>query len=596
MAGLIAAELAALLVVKGLYPDGGHDYYTHYFYYFEAVIENHGLWPNNVWYHYYYDKGAGLYFLGILLTDPLAPQLVTFTFFTAAASALYLTLRKTAPGTLWALIGLIQFISIYIYTPGSALIYSVNGGWGEFEKTHEIIAALVIATFWMTVETLSSAGKERRLWLIGASAAIISAVIVNITIGAFFGGLFALLALFYVILRRFEQLATCIVLGTAAALPLIATLILNQITTGLAEDQGILLFWRFANIGKLAQWGALPLVVELVRDRQAMVSGSFPFMSRDSIVFLIRSSRLDIVWPMFVGGVVVTMPSLLRRRWNETILTPLAVLVAVVLTFAIIALAEGRFQQVSFYRYASFSTALAIVGGIIAWNLANPGDLCSKVARSRALAVVAMIVCAFAYAHPPAMLRVTVNAMQFAIGAHSIDTAYQRENSLPPSAIYSGARGAYVAIGPGVPIWALFNHAYCMLPRCLIEEYPGFILAHDWYHVMYGTPQQAKVALQAASQNYFLFTREDSISDPLPLSPLFTPDNIASYLGIRWTDGTTTLLTWLGPDVKPLSAAWVAAYRSAVKQSKIAYPYEEMKNILTHVDAKSRPSDLVAPR
>ncbi|HEY1745988.1 MAG TPA: hypothetical protein VGG11_04385, partial [Xanthobacteraceae bacterium] len=183
MAGLIAAELAALLVVKGLYPDGGHDYYTHYFYYFEAVIENHGLWPNNVWYHYYYDKGAGLYFLGILLTDPLAPQLVTFTFFTAAASALYLTLRKIAPGTLWALIGLIQFISIYIYTPGSALIYSVNGGWGEFEKTHEIIAALVIAAFWMAIETLSSIGEHRRLWLIATSTTIISAVLVNVTMG-----------------------------------------------------------------------------------------------------------------------------------------------------------------------------------------------------------------------------------------------------------------------------------------------------------------------------------------------------------------------------------------------------------------------------
>ena len=170
MAALIAAELAALLVIKGLYPDGGHDYYTHYFYYFEAVIRNHGLWPNNVWYHYYYDKGAGLYFRGMLLTDPLAPQLVTFTFFVAATSALYLTLRRIAAGTLWPFVGVALFIGIYIYTPGLAFIYQANGGWGEFEKTHELTAALVIAAFWMTAEMLSLAkGKAQRLWLIGTA-------------------------------------------------------------------------------------------------------------------------------------------------------------------------------------------------------------------------------------------------------------------------------------------------------------------------------------------------------------------------------------------------------------------------------------------
>jgi hypothetical protein len=59
---LTACCLAAaivLLAVKGLYPAGGHDYYTHYFYYYQSVIERQGL-PNEVWYHYYYSKGAGL--------------------------------------------------------------------------------------------------------------------------------------------------------------------------------------------------------------------------------------------------------------------------------------------------------------------------------------------------------------------------------------------------------------------------------------------------------------------------------------------------------------------------------------------------------
>jgi hypothetical protein len=41
--------ISMLLLVKGLYPGGGHDYFTHYFYYSQTVIERGGLWPNDVW-------------------------------------------------------------------------------------------------------------------------------------------------------------------------------------------------------------------------------------------------------------------------------------------------------------------------------------------------------------------------------------------------------------------------------------------------------------------------------------------------------------------------------------------------------------------
>ena len=56
---LVGMSLIWLLMVRGLYPGGGGDYFTHYFYYYLDVIQNHGLVPNDVWYHYYYSKGAG---------------------------------------------------------------------------------------------------------------------------------------------------------------------------------------------------------------------------------------------------------------------------------------------------------------------------------------------------------------------------------------------------------------------------------------------------------------------------------------------------------------------------------------------------------
>ena len=68
-----------MLLRRGLFPGGSGDYYTHYFYYYLEVLKNHGLAPNDVWYHYYYSKGSGLVFLGMLLTDPEAPRAHDFS-------------------------------------------------------------------------------------------------------------------------------------------------------------------------------------------------------------------------------------------------------------------------------------------------------------------------------------------------------------------------------------------------------------------------------------------------------------------------------------------------------------------------------------
>src|ERR1700722_9788715 len=270
--GLVAIAIIVLLLVKGLYPGGGPDYFTHYFYYLQTVVERGGLWPNDVWYHYYYDKGAGLFFLGILLTDLLAPQLVTFTFLAAAGLALFLLLRRIAPDTLWPLAGTVLFLFVYIYTPGAALLYSMNGGWGDFEKLHEINAALVIGIVWMTLEALTSTDRSRTLWSIAAASAIVCAVLVNITIAIYLGGFLALLALCCAVSRRVASTLVCLSLGALAGLVLFALLILNQLTTGLANDQGILLFWNFANIERLARWGALPFVMVLYQGFQQMVA------------------------------------------------------------------------------------------------------------------------------------------------------------------------------------------------------------------------------------------------------------------------------------------------------------------------------------
>jgi hypothetical protein len=591
---LAAVALIALLLVKGLYPGGGHDYFTHYFYYLQTVIEHGGLWPNDVWYHYYYDKGAGLFFLGILLSDLLAPQLVTFTFMAAAALALFLLLRRIAPDTLWPLAGTVLFLFVFIYTPGAALLYSMNGGWGDFEKLHEINAALVLAIVWLTLEALTRTDRTQMMWSTAAGSAIVCAVLVNITIAVYLGGFFALLALCCAVSRRIGSMLVCLGLGAVAGFVLIVLLILNQATTGLANDQAILFFWNFTDIEKLARWGALPFVIVLYHDFQQMVAATPPF-SIHTIIFLLESLRLDLVVPMVIGGTIVGALAIICRRWNRNVETATMVLASAVLAFFAVAILAGRHQQVSFYRYASFATALTIACGVLSWSFPGGDGRLARFARSRAVAVLVLFLCLIVDLYPVPMFGALNRALSFVSGRYSIDAAYGTQYGPPPllawSAIYPGARGAYEAVGPGTPIWSLHIHTYCMLPVCRVETFPSFLMTRNWDRVMFGTADEARQMLHAAHLDYFLFTREDDIRDPLPLSLLFSPDTIGRSLGIRWTDGTTSLLTWLGPGVTPLDAAWIADYRRAVQQSGAvqSFPYEAMKQVFLRLNATPHP-------
>ena len=167
---------------------------------------------------------------------------------------------------------------------------------------------------------------------------------------------------------------------------------------------------------------------------------------------------------------------------------------------------------------------------------------------------------------------------------------------MPWGAIYPAARKAYAIVGRHTPIWSLHFHSYCMLPDCRIETYMSFSMTRRWDRVMFGSAEEARQVLQRAGINYFLFSRELGIpglgiTDPLPLSDLFSPENIAHNLALRWTDGTTSLLTWPGLDTHPLDEAWVAAYRQAVKNSGVvqSFPFRETRSVYERYYAMPHP-------
>ena len=42
------------------------------------------------------------------------------------------------------------------------------------------------------------------------------------------------------------------------------------------------------------------------------------------------------------------------------------------------------------------------------------------------------------------------------------------------------------------------------------------------------------------------------IIDLLAVQPPVAPDTIGRYLGVKWSDGSAFLLTWIGPETTPI--------------------------------------------
>jgi hypothetical protein len=124
-------------------------------------------------------------------------------------------------------------------------------------------------------------------------------------------------------------------------------------------------------------------------------------------------------------------------------------------------------------------------------------------------------------------------------------------------------------------------HSYSMLPDSDLRL--STIARIPMEVVLLGTADEARAAFEAEGINYFFVSKELLIYSPLPHSPLFAPETIGQHLGVKWTDGTSYLLTWAGPDTQPLDAAFLARYVEQIRESPTmqSYPAEELKEVFT---------------
>ncbi len=594
---LLAGSMVLLTIVKGLYPAGGHDYYTHYFHYYRDVVESGGVWPNNIWYHFYYSKGAGLFFLGMLLTDPLAPQLITLCMFAGGGISLAAFMSHIGIPVRWRVAFLTLVFAAYVYTPGPRE-NMLHGGWGDFEKLHEPQTMLAAFLIYALYRLMSREGVKDSSCRIAAMLAVAAAVILTPPTAAFYAP--AILLLFGIawikgLRNAASGYASVLFVCLASAIGLLA---LNYFVTGFPSDQGMRFFWKFADFEKVQEWGVLPHFV-VIYDLITSNSGDeLPVFGWKAFRFLMSSFRLD----LFGAAILLCVPWFALRMMlghalacdAERCRAAFMVLLCFFVVGCLTALLFGRGQAISFYRFSSFLIPITICLVAAAWAYVLPLSNSNEGRVAAAIPVAMVVVCALVAVRGIYDFRkasdVVRQAAVFLIGGHSLSSAYATQISwpgrLPWGGIYPAARTAHGMLPVGERLWSLNIHAYCMAPDCRVESYQSYKLGADWNNTFFGTPEQSRLSLQAGNLNYFLISPNLAIPDPLALSPLLHPDAIAENFGVVWMDGNTALLTWKNRKTKDLPKAWVESYRERVASSRLheSFPYELLKSVLGRLD------------
>jgi hypothetical protein len=596
---LIAVVAAWLLLRRGLFPGGSGDYYTHYFYYYLEVLKNHGLAPNDVWYHYYYSKGSGLVFLGMLLTDPEAPALTTFPCVLFAAVAIATLAARMAPGSLWPAAGALIYLLYYL------LGFSDIGG-SEFQKDHEEIAALVVLTAWALCMERCAPPRPFRVM---AAASAIAAAIVTQAVGALLSVFVGLLCAWSILRRRWREMWAYGAVAAAIAGVVLAMLVLSYVQTGLASDQALDLMLRFADVGRLDRWGVIPQVIAVAWIRDNYLALAPPFGSG---VFkqLFQFMRLRGLWPFLIGPIIAAIVIYAVDRfapWKRPRLSDpsaasfagatAARLAALLLFFIVIALLAGRAQSISFERLSTFFVPLLVLFAIAcsAWllngKLQSRGDPWMWTVLPAVL-LIAVLAAWQGKDHWSRRLPAeTANALRFFSGRFSLADAYMHATSgytfgaINPEALKAARQLPY-----GTPIWSTNVDSYCMVPGCLIEDVISFKMSGRLDDILGGDPELAKQRLQEAGLNYFLFMKDYRIIDLLPFSRLFAPDTIGRYVGVKWSDGSTFLLTWIGPDTTPIGSDFLDAYerRRAEPDALRWFKFDELAPLIAKIAPRMR--------
>ena len=593
LGGLLGFCIFMLFVKFGLY-DGDGDYITHYGGFYDEVIFSHGIKPNSWWYQYYYSRGAGITYLGMLLTDKMAPGLVSFVF-TAMSSLIMFSLVKRFSGrTIWGMFGAVCYLSAMT---AATVVYPT--------KHHETIGPTIICIVWMTLWSAAGDMKGRVATLIAGALLMTSLAILSAEASVYAIGFLGIYFLWFMLSRNRAAVMNVggwIVIGIGMVS---VNLLLNYWLTGqYAMTPFRLWFPKHIGWGTLNAWIS-PYMLYCLSEVAGPDLGKFliaEFPNMDSkyyglVLYLsVRAERLLVIFResylYFIAGGLMLIALLrgIRSRIHLTFgVWPTVVILGLVLGSL---LAVNQAQSV--IRATGFSGFFLILAGVAAWHfgLDKLGQVLSCVIvrvlpgsggwrlviykLGKVLSGVIIIVLASS-----AVLRAVTpiynmkHRIDFVSGRMGLWEAIdadgwkvarpiiemRREIGMDPLVSYMGINGT---IGPGY-----------LVGRGLLNPI-SYSYGNKWHLISFKDAITAERSFKELGVNYFLLDIGTPIFECAAYAPLFSADTLKQHFAVRWSSGPLYLLTWKDRKEKsfPVPDSLVEKWRGELEKS--GYPLKGM--------------------
>lgn len=613
---LVALAAVLFLLLKGTYPSGGHDFYNMYFPYYRAVVRDGGLGPNEVWFQYLYAKGAGLYFLSMILLDPLAIQLVSVSLIIVAACMVFDFLDSPSRNKLLPLFGVFLYVAFYIYTPGNKQ-FAFSGGWGDLEKTHELNAVLILGVLWLTQKIMTSQSFMRRGYAVTLALVCATAVLITWQVGFIIGAFLVSAGIYCWFTRYRPSIFSLFAAACSTALSMLLIALLNYKQMGIFNDQWIMASWPWIDWQKIVQQGATLELYVLWHNfyLHQQMGETDPGFS--SLNLALSALRLYLWWPVLAIGAALAGIAFWTRRYDAKpgamgVILLLFLTICFAITFQV-----KSYDQLSFFRLTSFAYAPVLIVGLLVWKMA-PEHHIRKAIYSVLLLLVAVGIAGTSTALPRYFTiarkdwqQLITAAYRYNTGEYSLyeatsDLQGRSKNLASPTPLL-GTHPAFKDIYDILPyrtrIWSLNNIAYCMLPACNVEHQYTMITSPRWYDIANLSIDDGKRILQEEHLNYIFYSTtimDIPFADAKDTLSTFyrglSPEHIADVYGIAWTNGVDYLLTWKSRDTKPLDEVFMASWKRYYKESvELRNEYFSLTALAPYIKQAAGQRDLKHP-
>ena len=583
-------QVLYVLVSKGLMPDLlTNDTVSHYLPYYQEAIDSHTNWINRYWIHFFYSKGAGLFFLASLLTDVQSTQLVSFYFYLLAGLTLVIFITRFVDShkTLWGYIALLLFFSF------SALFtIEMRSGFDhnlifilEFQKSHPVIASYILCVALISIFSFPKDGPLREKQAISLYSLIIPAIIVMAPVSAglllpLFIGLFIV---GYLKRDRFLYGAYMVVIFFTT-LCLVVMLSLNLLTSGMAEATPLPLFFKYSIKDLLDKWVGSEYINLFIENHKLCSHGigEFIYDFKHRLLMRISLYTLDdtmLPLPVYIVVFVISVLTLRVSFQKFAVMLPLLVLLLFLFAFSSI------MQQNSIDRF--FSTIIVFIKTFLyIIILANFCELLTVVGSKRTGVLVVSITCVFfILLNNPAFKdkdisgnfeRVTygtgkslnvIDMSKFLIGDFSYADLYEKRwmtimmGKKIKDLLGDGSRVGVLNFVSGLPVIPGGHFIFCR--SCDIFAKADFHALH------FGSVSSALHALQRNNIQYILvdYTNRWGPLFPIAFSKLFEPDNVREYFRLVGMGDGFLLLTLLDKG-RPLGDDILGVYRAIWEHSR----------------------------